>query len=160
MIYLWGSRSRSNVLGHNEQHTEWLSNATDLGQHQRLKRRRRWDSATIFNCATPHFVDLWILWFVDFCIIGKLYFIRGNVGGRFYFGFGGSKYIFDPCSHIELNTQNPNPTLKTAICFTKTPHTPKYFRSFGKNGKIYINKKTMFNFVLCISSIIQLLYVL
>ena len=37
------------------------------------------------------------------------------------FRFLGSKNIFNPCSHIELNTQNPNPRFKIAICFTKTP---------------------------------------
>ena len=68
------------------------------------------------NCS--HFWDCFDFWGVDL------------------FDFGGSKNIFNLCSHIQLNTQNPNPISKIAICFTNTPNMPKYFRNFGKCSKI------------------------
>ena len=59
--------------------------------------------------------------------------VGGAAEGRFSI-FGVEK-IFNLCSHIESNTQNPNPIFKIAICFTKTPKTPKYFRTFGTFSK-------------------------
>ena len=56
--------------------------------------------------------------------------------GGSIFRFGGSKQIFNLCSHIELITQNPYPIFKIAICFTKTPNMPKHFQTFGKFSKI------------------------
>ena len=49
------------------------------------------------------------------------------------------KYIYrerDIHKYIELNTQNLNLIFKIAICFTKIPKTPKYFRTFGTFSKI------------------------
>ena len=66
------------------------------------------------NCS--HFWEIFRFWGVDF------------------FDFLGSKNIFNLCSHIEFNTQNPNPILKITISFTKTPKKPKHFR---KNEKIW-----------------------
>ena len=54
-----------------------------------------------------------------------------DFGGVVFFDFGGSRNIFNLCSHMELNTQNPNPIFKITICFTKTLNTPKCFRTFG-----------------------------
>ena len=48
------------------------------------------------------------------CFVRKLFTLLGKFsisGGRF-FDFLGSKNIFNLCSNIELNTQNPNPILK------------------------------------------------
>ena len=56
------------------------------------------------------------------------------VGGR-CFRFGGSNNIFNPCSYIELNTQNPNPILKFAICFTKTQNCQNTFEILEKIRK-------------------------
>ena len=52
------------------------------------------------------------------------------------FRFVGSKNIFNLCSNIELNTPNPNPIFKIAICFTKTPQMQKYFRNLVFFSKI------------------------
>ena len=60
-----------------------------------------------------------------------------DLGGGSIFRFWGSKNIFNLCSHIELNTQNPNPIFKITICFTKTPTTPTYFRFFGFLGNFW-----------------------
>ena len=46
-----------------------------------------------------------------------------------FFDFLGSKNIFNPCHHIEFNTQNPNPISKKTIPFTKTPQKPKHCRT-------------------------------
>ena len=65
------------------------------------------------------------------------------------FRFGGTKNIFNLCSHIELNTQNPNPILKFTISFTKTPTKPKHFRTFvflWKIPKTQIFQKLIFLF--------------
>ena len=67
-----------------------------------------------------------------------------------------SKNIVKPCSHIELNTQNPNPNpnpiLKITISFTKTPTIPKYFRNFGKKHRRNKKKNELY-FVICINCI-------
>ena len=55
---------------------------------------------------------------------GKMF----DFGGSIFSTFWGSRNIFNPCSHIEFNTQNPNPISKIAISFTKTPKKPKHFR--------------------------------
>ena len=84
-----------------------------------------------------------------------------HTSGKFFdfwgvhlFDFLGSKNIFNPCSHIEFNTQNPNPISKITISFTKTPKKPKYFRKQRNNSKKI--KKSNFYFVLCIRSIIHI----
>ena len=77
-----------------------------------------------------------------------------DFGGVVFFDFLGSKNIFNPCSHIEFNTQNPNPIFKITISFTKTPNKPKYFRKKRTFSKQI--KKLKFYFVLCISSIIHI----
>ena len=59
---------------------------------------------------------------------GKMFDFRG--GGRL-FSIWGVENIFNPCSHIELNTPNPNPVFKITICFTKTQTMPKHFRNIG-----------------------------
>ena len=56
--------------------------------------------------------------------------------GSNFFDFGGSNNIFNLCSNIELNTQNPNPIFKITIRFTETPKTPKYFWIFGPFSRI------------------------
>ena len=63
-------------------------------------------------------------------------------------------FLFKVCSHIELNTQNPNPIFKITICFTKTQKMPKYVLFVEKKVRI-IKKKSKLYFVICISSIIQ-----
>ena len=77
-----------------------------------------------------------------------------DFGGVDFFRFGGSKNIVNLCSHIELNTQNPNPKLKTIISFTETPKMPKYFRKFRK---IENRRISQFYFVLCMNCIIHIL---
>ena len=42
------------------------------------------------------------------------------------------KNAFKPCSHIELNTQNPNPIFKITICFTKYTKNVKIHSIFLK----------------------------
>ena len=59
-------------------------------------------------------------------------------------GIWGSKSIFNLCSHIEFNTENPNLILQITICFTRTPNMPKYFLNFAKNRKIVKNKQLYF----------------
>ena len=44
-----------------------------------------------------------------------------------------SKNTFKLCHHIDFNTTNPNPILKTTIPFTKTPKKPKHFRTKRKS---------------------------
>ena len=61
--------------------------------------------------------------------------------GVVIFRFWGSENIFNLCSHIELNTQNPNPIFKITISFTKTPQMPKYFRKIGKHSNKSKNQK-------------------
>ena len=78
-----------------------------------------------------------------FTILGKL-----SISGVDNVRFGGAKNVqntFNLCSHIELNTQNPNPILTISISFTKTPKTPKHFRFFGIYSEIEI-----FHFLFCI----------
>ena len=43
-----------------------------------------------------------------------------------------SKNNFKPCSHIELNTTNPNTIFKITVYYTKTPNMLKYFRNLEK----------------------------
>ena len=81
------------------------------------------------------------------CFVRKLFTLLGKfsiLGGLVFSTFGGSKNNFNPCHHIEFNTQNPNPILKITIPFTKTPKKPKHFRKrrnildvfgFSKNPK-------------------------
>ena len=52
------------------------------------------------------------------------------LGGGRLFRLLESKNIFNLCSHIELNTQNPNPIVKITIPFTKLPNMQKYCRTF------------------------------
>ena len=59
-----------------------------------------------------------------------------NFWGVELFRFWGSKNIFNLCSHIELNTQNPNPIFKIAICFTKTTTNAKILSNFCDFRKI------------------------
>ena len=77
----------------------------------------------LFGCIgveSPRGGAMWCRWVGHFSIFG----------GRF-FDFLGSKNIFNPCSHIEFNTLNPNPILTITISFTKTQNT-KYFRTLWK----------------------------
>ena len=76
------------------------------------------------------------------------------------FDFLGSKNIFNLCSHIELNTQNPNPTFKIATCFTKTPKLPKHFRFFVARKSLKDSKHPNIYFVICIKCLIHILYCL
>ena len=64
------------------------------------------------------------------------------------------KKTFNLCSHIESNTQNPNPIFKIRISFTKTPKMPKYFRNFGNISKTRTIHFFIY-FVLCINYIIH-----
>ena len=57
------------------------------------------------------------------------------------------KNTFKPCSHIELNTQNPNPIFKITICFTKYTKNAKIHSIFWKisrKSKIHIFQKIRF----------------
>ena len=77
------------------------------------------------------------------CFVRKLFTLLGFLsisGGRFV-RFGGSKKIFNLCSHIEFNTQNPNPILKITIPFTKTPKKPKHFRKKRKKKSKNLKSK-------------------
>ena len=73
------------------------------------------------------------------CSVRKLFTLLGNVSisGESFFRFWVSKQMFNLCSHIELNTQNPNLIFKITICFTKTPTMFKYFRNFGEKSQNY-----------------------
>ena len=77
-----------------------------------------------------------------------------------------SKNTFKPCHHIEFNTTNPNPIFKSTISFIQTPEMPNYFRKLGnfwmfwKIQKSKNYKKSNVYFVLCISSIIRIFYLL
>ena len=54
-----------------------------------------------------------------------------------HFWIWGEKHNFKPCSHIELNTQNPNTIVKITIYYTKYPTMPKQFPfCFGKFRKV------------------------
>ena len=77
---------------------------------------------------------------------------KSRTGGRFFWGsmffdFGGSKNVFNLCSHIELNTQNPNPTFKITICLTKTPTSQNTFEMLEPFEKI--GKSRKFKFLFC-----------
>ena len=80
----------------------------------------------------------------------KLRFLGGRKNSFF-----SSKNIFNLCSHIELNTQNPNPILKITICFTKTPKNAKILSKVLKISEK--SKKSKMYFVLCIICIIHIL---
>ena len=41
-----------------------------------------------------------------------------------------SNNIFKPCSHIQLNTQNPNPIFKLTIYYTKYTNNAKILSKF------------------------------
>ncbi len=81
-------------------------------------------------------------------VVRKLFTLLGFfsiLGGRIF--RLGSKNIFNLCHHIEFNTQNPNPTFKTTISFTKTPKKSKHFRFFVKFSKNPKNSKLILYYV-------------
>ena len=58
-----------------------------------------------------------------------------------------SENIFNPCSNIEFNTQNPNPILKITISLTKTPKNQNTFEVLQILRKIEKIKKRKRKFV-------------
>ena len=61
--------------------------------------------------------------------------------------FLGPKNIFNLCSHIELNTQNPNPIFKITTCFTETPKMSKCFRIVVKFWKTKKKSKFLYYYM-------------
>ena len=72
-----------------------------------------------------------------------------------------SKSIFEPCSYIELNTQNLNTIFRITIYCTKYTPNPKHFSfllDFFENNQI--NTFVILYFVFCINTTIHTLFFL
>ena len=69
-----------------------------------------------------------------------------------------SKHILNPCSHIEFNTQNPNPIIKIPLYCTKYPQHAKILSNFwNKWDKSKTFKTSDSYFIIYISCIIHIL---
>ena len=76
-----------------------------------------------------------------------------------FFDFG-RKIPFNPCSHIELNTPNPNPIFKFTISFTNHPkcqNTFDFLDFIFQKSKQKKKQTFILYFVLCINCIIHIL---
>ena len=81
----------------------------------------------------------------------KIVHTSGNIFifGKSIFSIFGSKNVFNLCSHIELNTQNPNPIFKITIYYTKqTNNTQILSKSLEDVGKYRKDEKHILFYIM------------